>query len=212
MDGRAARVMRGFGREPGIVHILEQTSEGKWITNMRWAVLYPIHRMGTSDLLLKSGRYRIDEKGVWEYYGATPHSMATLLPELTSVNLSEFPTMIRRQFYNHPITVDFRAYWRRSETKCYILEPSNTVFEEVNHPGTLIRKIYYDKIMKLHNSATAISPTAPGRPVLFVEEHVEDPNKRSLVGFIMPVNYGNAKDRSDRFEEEYEVTSKAAGN
>ena len=183
-----------FGTDAATVHILEQTQTGKWLTNRKWALLYPISLMGPSELLLKSGRYRVADKGKWEYFGDTDVRMSTMLPVITKDKHNAI-ILTRKAFYGHPITIDFRPPWRKAEVKCYILDTSDEIIE-AKGPGIIVRKMYYDRIKKLYPEALIQGSNKDASlPVLFTDR-TGVRGGTNIVGVIMPMNYGNAKEEA----------------
>jgi hypothetical protein len=179
-----------FGKEGGRIHILEQTEMGKWLTNERWALLYPIHLLGTSELLLKPGEYCITKDGNWEYLRSTRLKMTSLLPTLTKESKTTVK-LVRKTFYKHPLTVDYRKTASKRVLKCYILDPHNKIIEGEG-PGTLVRKVYYDRIQKLYPKSEVYgSIEDPSKPVLFMVTTGIRTRNRSIVGVIASMNYGN---------------------
>ena len=140
--------------------------------------------------MMKFGRYRVNETSHWENWGTTDYRMSTLLPEVMR-SVKDSVQLKRRSYFGHPLTIDYRPYHRKGEIKCYVLDVCHAVIDE-NMPGSVVRKMYYDRIMKLYPDALMYGcHVSQGWPILFMD-YLDGSNVRSIVGMIMPMNYGNS--------------------
>jgi len=162
--------------------VLEVDTDGRWVSNRYWAILYPEHVLTVDEMMAKAGRYYANRDGKYEWYDYTEATMKNLFPPVSHKGTE----LLRRLMYDCPLTVDYAQRNARATAKCYILDPCHPQVDEIPTP-ILVYKRYFDKIRRLHPDAKVFGSTL-NRPIFF-GKHVGVRGAWNWVAALMPVNH-----------------------